>query len=61
MEQLTVAGCRTSVVNNVSLTSDNPSHTALSTGTPVSVVMPVRNEERHLAEAVRHVLAQDYR
>jgi succinoglycan biosynthesis protein ExoA len=27
---------------------------------PVSVVMPVRNEERHLAEAVRHVLAQDY-
>ncbi len=27
---------------------------------PVSVVMPVRNEERHLAEAVRHVLEQDY-
>ena len=27
---------------------------------PVSVVMPVRNEERHLAEAVRHVLGQDY-
>jgi len=27
---------------------------------PVSVVMPVRNEERHLAESVRHVLAQDY-
>ncbi|HLI42635.1 MAG TPA: glycosyltransferase family 2 protein [Streptosporangiaceae bacterium] len=27
---------------------------------PVSVVMPVRNEERHLADAVRHVLAQDY-
>ncbi len=26
----------------------------------VSVVMPVRNEERHLAEAVRSVLAQDY-
>jgi succinoglycan biosynthesis protein ExoA len=26
----------------------------------VSVVMPVRNEERHLAEAVRHVLGQDY-
>ena len=22
--------------------------------------MPVRNEERHLAEAVRHVLGQDY-
>ena len=60
MKQLTVAGYRTSVMNNVSLTSDNLSHTALSTGTPVSVVMPVRNEERHLAEAVRHVLAQDY-
>jgi succinoglycan biosynthesis protein ExoA len=27
---------------------------------PVSVVMPVRNEERYLAEAVRHVLGQDY-
>ncbi|MBV9792475.1 MAG: glycosyltransferase family 2 protein [Actinobacteria bacterium] len=27
---------------------------------PVSVVMPVRNEERHLAEAVRHILDQDY-
>jgi GT2 family glycosyltransferase len=27
---------------------------------PVSVVMPVRNEERHLAEAARHVLGQDY-
>jgi succinoglycan biosynthesis protein ExoA len=27
---------------------------------PVSVVMPVRNEERHLAEAVRHALGQDY-
>jgi succinoglycan biosynthesis protein ExoA len=27
---------------------------------PVSVVMPVRNEERHLAESVRHVLGQDY-
>ncbi|GAA4957236.1 glycosyltransferase family 2 protein [Streptomonospora halophila] len=26
----------------------------------VSVVMPVLNEERHLASAVRHVLAQDY-
>jgi GT2 family glycosyltransferase len=28
--------------------------------TPVSVIMPVRNEERYLAEAVRHVLSQDY-
>ena len=27
---------------------------------PVSVVMPVRNEERHLAQSVRHVLSQDY-
>ncbi|WP_084468855.1 glycosyltransferase family 2 protein [Nocardiopsis trehalosi] len=27
---------------------------------PVSVVMPVLNEERHLAAAVRHVLAQEY-
>src|SRR5260370_37622726 len=26
----------------------------------VSVVMPVLNEERHLAEAVAHVLGQDY-
>ncbi len=26
----------------------------------VSVIMPVLNEERHLAAAVRHVLAQDY-
>lgn len=26
----------------------------------VSVIMPVLNEERHLAEAVRHILAQDY-
>jgi succinoglycan biosynthesis protein ExoA len=27
---------------------------------PVSVVMPIRNEERHLEEAVQHVLSQDY-
>jgi len=27
---------------------------------PVSVIMPVRDEERHLAEAVSHVLGQDY-
>ena len=27
---------------------------------PVSAVMPVRNEERHLAEAVQRVLTQDY-
>ena len=30
------------------------------TAVPVSVIMPVRNEERHLAEAVGSVLAQDY-
>ena len=29
-------------------------------GQPVSVIMPVRNEERHLAAAVAAVLAQDY-
>src|SRR3984957_4463315 len=27
---------------------------------PVSVVMPVRNEERYLADSVRHILSQDY-
>jgi glycosyl transferase family 2 len=47
-------------MNNVSLSSDNLSQTSLTTGTPVSVIMPVRNEERYLAEAVRRVLAQDY-
>jgi len=47
-------------MNIVSLSSDNLSQDAFSTSTPVSVIMPVRNEERHLAEAVRHVLAQDY-
>jgi glycosyltransferase involved in cell wall biosynthesis len=30
------------------------------TAPAVSLVMPVRNEERHLAEAVRAVLSQDY-
>jgi len=47
-------------MNSVSLSRDNTSQTALFVGTPVSVIMPVRNEERHLEEAVRHVLAQDY-
>src|SRR5713101_6174465 len=37
-----------------------PARPAITTRTPVSVVMPVRNEERHLEEAVRHVLGQDY-
>jgi succinoglycan biosynthesis protein ExoA len=27
---------------------------------PVSVVMPVRNEERYLADSVAHILSQDY-
>ena len=27
---------------------------------PVSVVMPVLNEERHLATSVEHVLEQNY-
>lgn len=30
------------------------------TAVPVSVIMPVRNEERHLAESVASVLGQDY-
>jgi hypothetical protein len=33
---------------------------AITAHTPVSVIMPVRDEQRHLAEAVGHVLAQDY-
>jgi hypothetical protein len=33
---------------------------AITTRTPVSVIMPVRDEQRHLAEAVGHVLAQEY-
>jgi succinoglycan biosynthesis protein ExoA len=36
------------------------SQEVISADTPVSVIMPVRNEERHLAEAVQHVLGQDY-
>ncbi len=36
------------------------SRAAITTRTPVSVIMPVRDEERHLAEAVAHVLAQEY-
>jgi len=33
---------------------------ATSAAGPVSVIMPVLNEERHLAESVSHVLSQDY-
>ena len=47
-------------MNSVSLSRDNTSQKELGVGTSVSVIMPVRNEERHLEEAVRHVLAQDY-
>ena len=39
---------------------DAPGRPAITTRTPVSVIMPVRDEERHLAEAVGSVLAQDY-
>ena len=37
-----------------------PERPAITTRTPISVIMPVRNEERHLAEAVGQVLAQEY-
>ena len=37
-----------------------PVRVAITTRTPVSVIMPVRDEQRHLAEAVGHVLAQEY-
>ncbi|HEY5986106.1 MAG TPA: glycosyltransferase family 2 protein, partial [Streptosporangiaceae bacterium] len=37
-----------------------PADPVISLHTPVSVIMPVRNEQRHLEEAVQHVLAQDY-
>jgi GT2 family glycosyltransferase len=47
-------------MNTASPASYSLSPDALSTGTPVSVIMTVRNEERHLGEAVRRVLAQDY-
>jgi succinoglycan biosynthesis protein ExoA len=40
--------------------TDVPGRPAITTRTPVSVIMPVRDEQRHLAEAVGHILAQDY-
>src|SRR6266516_2279731 len=40
--------------------TDLPARPAITTRTPVSVVMPVRDEQRHLTEAVGHVLAQEY-
>jgi glycosyl transferase family 2 len=47
-------------MNDASSPQGPPDRPAITTRTPVSVIMPVRNEERHLAEAVGHVLAQDY-
>lgn len=43
-------------------TSAQPAPPTVRTGSwpPVSVVMPVLDEERHLREAVTHVLGQDY-
>jgi GT2 family glycosyltransferase len=37
-----------------------PGRAAITTRTPVSVIMPVRDEQRNLEEAVGHVLAQEY-
>jgi succinoglycan biosynthesis protein ExoA len=39
---------------------DTSGQPAITAHTPVSVIMPVRDEQRHLAEAVGHVLAQEY-
>src|SRR2546429_2344632 len=39
---------------------DTSGQPAITAHTPVSVIMPVRDEQRHLEEAVGHVLAQDY-
>jgi succinoglycan biosynthesis protein ExoA len=47
-------------MNHLAYPPDHRQRPAVSTRTPVSVIMPVRNEQRHLAEAVRHVLGQDY-
>jgi succinoglycan biosynthesis protein ExoA len=51
---------RDPVMNSQSQTPGRPGRTAITTRTPVSVIMPVRNEQRHLEEAVAHVLAQEY-
>jgi len=47
-------------MNYASRLSYSWSYTDVTSSTPVSVIMPVRDEERHLEEAVRSVLAQDY-
>jgi succinoglycan biosynthesis protein ExoA len=41
-------------------TPAHPNPTRTGVAWPVSVVMPVRNEERHLRDAVSHVLSQAY-
>ena len=37
-----------------------PAAAETAAAVPVSVIMPIRNEERHLADSVSHVLSQDY-
>jgi succinoglycan biosynthesis protein ExoA len=55
------------VTRVMSQTSDAPSslpaaaeHAVIGLAEPVSVVMPVRNEERYIAESVGRILGQDY-
>ncbi len=47
-------------MNDQSESLPPPAEPVISLRTPVSVIMPVRNEQRHLEEAVQHVLVQDY-
>jgi succinoglycan biosynthesis protein ExoA len=47
-------------MNGTSLSRYSSSYADVGVTTPVSVIMPVRDEERYLEEAVRHVLAQDH-
>ncbi|NSC22069.1 glycosyltransferase family 2 protein [Streptomyces albus subsp. chlorinus] len=42
------------------MTRENPSASPDAAQPPVSVIMPVLNEERHLRSAVRHILQQRY-
>jgi succinoglycan biosynthesis protein ExoA len=53
-------GTVTSVMSNSPDASDAPGSPGPAPPVSISVVMPVRNEERHLQESVRHVLGQDY-
>jgi glycosyltransferase involved in cell wall biosynthesis len=41
-------------------TTSDPRKSELSTSPDVSVILPVLNEENHLAEAVKAILSQDY-